>query len=893
MNFLSELWRRVQQRLHRAQWEDDLAEEMRLHLDLRAAEKAGDDTEAQAKRRFGNVSLLREQSREAWGWRLWDTLGQDVRYGLRTLVADPGFAAAAVLSLALGIGANTAIFSILNAVMLRSLPVEDPRQLVQLQVGKSPSFTNPIWEQVRDHQQAFSGTLAYGSNRFDLSDGGETHFAQGIFVSGDFFRVLGVPAVRGRMINRDDDLRGGGHSGPVAVISYAFWQANFGGDANILGKTVRLDRHPFVIVGVSPPWFKGLEVDQPFDVAIPIGCEPLLHTDLSALNQRSWWWLRIIGRLTPGETLSQAQARMNSIAHEIDRATIPPNWDSKMQQRYMKRSFTVTPYATGFSRTGSQYKTALFTLMAVVVLVLLIACANIANLLLARAAARQREIAVRLAIGAARVRVIRQLLTESLLLAFSGAIAGFLFSIWGSRLLVRFLSTASRQVQLDLSPDFHVFAFTAGVTILTGILFGLAPALRATSFGPNQVLKEQTRGTLTGATRFTLGKALVTGQVALSLMLLVGAGLFLGTFRNLLTIDAGFNRHNVLLVRAILPAAHVQKPLRIRLFDKILTSLRELHGVRSAASSDLTPIGHSFWNQNTRPEGYQAKPVEDDVLVYFNRVSPSYFGTLETPLLMGRDFTDRDNLAAPNVMIVSEFTARHFWGNADPIGKTIVTEGPDGDTSYQVIGLVKNAKYGDLNEPALKTAYVPWLQNADPRPQVSYELRTAGPVEALIPAVRAAIAAVSTDASLEFTSFETQVDDSLLQPRLVALLSSFFGFLALALAMVGLYGIISYAAAKRRGEIGIRMALGAGRRSVVWLVLRDLLLMLAIGTVLGVAASLAAGHLVTSLLFGVPPRDPLTTAVAALVLGAAATVAGYLPARRASRMDPMAALREE
>jgi predicted permease len=891
MNFLSELWRRLRQRLNRKQWEKDLAEEMRLHLDLRAAENA--DDESQAKRRFGNLSLLREESRETWGWRFWDALGQDIRYGVRKLLADPGFAAAAVLSLALGIGANTAIFSILNAVMLRSLPVEDPHQLVHLKVGRSPSFANPIWEQVRDHQQAFSGVLAYGSNRFDLSDGGEIHFAQGIWVSGDFFRVLGVPALRGRVINRDDDLHGGGHSGPVAVISYGFWQANFGGDPNILGKTVRLDRHPFVIVGISPPWFKGLDVDQPFDVAVPIGCEPIIHTDLSALNQRSWWWLRIIGRLLPGEALPQAQARLNSIAPEIGRATVPPKWSSTEQRRYMKRTFMVISYATGFSRTGAQYKTALFTLMVVVALVLLIACANIANLLLARAAARQREIAVRLAIGAARLRVIRQLLTESLLLAFTGAIAGFFFSVWGSRLLLRFLSTARDQVQLDLSPDLRVFAFTAALTILTGIFFGLAPAFRATNFGPNQILKEQARGTLTGGSRFTLGKALVTGQVALSLVLLVGAGLFAGTFRNLLTIDTGFNRHNVLLVSTNLPAAHIQKALRLPLFDKILSRLRGLPDVRSASSSLFTPISNSFWNQDTRPEGYRPKPAEDDTLVYLNRISRGYLRTMETPLLMGRDFSDRDNPAAPKVMIVSEFTARYFWGNANPIGKTIVTESPDGDTSYQVIGVTKNAKYGDLNEPTLKSAYVSWLQDTNPSPQVHYELRISGPVETAIPAVRAAITAVSTDASLEFSSFETQVDDSLLQPRLVALLSSFFGLLALALAMVGLYGVISYAAAKRRGEIGIRMALGAGRRSVVWLVLRDVFLMLAVGTVLGIGASLAAGRLVSSLLFGVPPKDPFILTLAALVLGAAATVAGYLPARRASRMDPMAALREE
>ena len=518
-----ELWRRLRYLFNRRQYEQDLADEMRLHRDL-----VGQASGLSASRRsFGNITQLHESSRAVWVWPFLETLAQDTRYALRTLRANPGFAATAVLSLALGIGANTAIFSILNAVMLRSLPVEDPQRLVQVDSSQG-RFTNPIWEQVRDRQQAFSGTLAFAGDRFDLSAGGESHFANGLWASGDFFRVLGVPAMRGRVFTPDDDLHGGGHAGPVAVISHAFWKRHYASDPDIVGKTVRLNRRPFTIIGVTPPWFTGLDVDKSYDVAIPIGCEPILHTDFSTLNARSWWWLRILGRLLPGDTRQQAEARMKALAPEVSRATLPTNWDADGQRQYLRRSFSLRPANTGFSDTGSQYRTALFTLMVVVGLVLLVACANIANLLLA---------------------------------PVLGGVGGLLFAVWGSRLLVRFLSKAGSELQLDTAPDLRALAFTMGVAVLTGLLFGLAPALRATSVSPNNVMKEHARGTV--GSRFNLGRALVTGQVALSLMLLVGAGLFLGTLRNLLSIDLGFSRHNILLVRAGLMQTNVPKAQRL------------------------------------------------------------------------------------------------------------------------------------------------------------------------------------------------------------------------------------------------------------------------------------------------------------------------------------------
>jgi predicted permease len=880
---MRQLWRRLLYLFNHRQLEQDLADEMRLHRDLASQSAA---------RPFGNETQLREASRAVWVWPLVETLAQDLRYAQRTLRANPGFAATAVFSLALGIGANTAIFSILNAVMLRSLPVEDPQRLVQVDSPEGGGFfTNPIWEQVRDRQQAFSGIVAFGADRFDLADGGESHFVEGIWASGDFFRTLGVPAMRGRVFTPDDDLHGGGHAGPVAVIGYNFWKHHFSGDPDILGKTVRLNRHRFTIVGVTPPWFTGLEVDKNYDVAIPIGCEPMLHTDQSALTARSWWWLRILGRLKPGETTQEAQARIQALSPEVNRATLPQDWDADGKQSYLRRSFALVPANTGFSGTGHQYRKALFTLMAVVGLVLLIACANIANLLLARAAARQREISIRMAIGAGRRRVMRQLMSESLVLAAMGAVGGLLFAVWGSRLLVRLISVTGGELQLDTTPDLRVLAFTMGVAVLTGLLFGLAPAWRGSSVSPSNVLKEHSRGAVGG--RFNPGRALVTGQIALSLMLLVGAGLFLSTFRNLLGTELGFQSHNVLLIKATVMQSNIPQKKRPRVYGEIVERLRTIPGVASASCSGTTPIGGTTWNNYVSPEGYTSKG-KDDTLAFFNRVSPGYFKTLRTPLLMGRDFSDHDDMGAPLVMIINEPVARRFFAGRSPIGRTINTVRGHGENAvYRVIGVVQGAKYEQVNEDTALTVYLPTAQDDDPWPGVNFEIRSDQPMAALIPSVRAVIAQSDRGISLEFSNLETQVNESLLQPRMVALLSAFFGGLALALSMIGLYGVTAYGVARRQAEIGIRMALGARPGSVIWLVLREVAAMLAIGTALGLAASLAAGRLVTSLLYGVKPHDAAPLIIAALLLALAAGMAAYLPAHPAARLDPMAALREE
>lgn len=875
----------------------ELAEEFESHLameieDNRRAGMTAAEARRQALLKTGGLALAQENYRNRSGLPVLETAFRDLRHAARLLRRSPGFTAIAVLSLALGIGANTSIFTIINAVMLRSLPVEDPSRLVQIKQGENSVLTNPIWEQIRDHQQAFSGALAYSDTRFDLADGGESHFAQGVWVSGDYFRVLGVAPMKGRVFNQFDDRRGAPAS---AVLSYSFWQRRYGSDPGIVGKTVRLNRVPFQIVGVTPPWFKGLNLDRGYDVAIPIACEPLLHPDRSSLDERANWWLRLLGRIRPEETFSQAAARMKLMSAEVNGATLPPDWEPKDKDWYLKTSYELSPATTGFSRTGSQYRAALLTLMAIVGLVLLIACTNVANLLLARASARQREFAVRMAIGASRFRIVRQLLTESLLLSFLGAVGGFLLALAGSRLLIRLISAASSPLEIDISPDLRVFGFTIAVAFLTAILFGLAPALRATRVELEQALKENGRNAVMGSSRFNVGKALLAGQVALSLVLLVAAGLFLGTLRNLLTLDPGFDRQNLLVITANVQQAAVAPSQRVRVFQEMLESLRAVPGVRSASSSMIAPLSGSSWNQYAYAEGYK-ETSREDTLTYFNRVSPQYFRSLGVPLLAGRDFNEHDDLHSPNVLIVSESTARHFFGSVNALGKTISLDRPGSDRTlypYQIVGVVKDAKYAQIDEKALLVGYVTAAQDPDPRPEVSFEVRPQGSALRLIPALRAAIARVNRTASLEFGNLDSQVDDYLLRPRAVALLSTAFGLLALLLAMVGLYGVTSYAVVQRKGEIGIRMALGEQRQSVTWLMLRDVLILLAVGLALGLAASLAAGRLVVSLLYGIKPNDPLQLAVAVLVLACATTLAAYLPARRAARLNPMAALREE
>jgi predicted permease len=804
---------------------------------------------------------------------------------------SPGFAAVAILTLALGIGANTAIFSLVDAVLLRTLPVQRPEQLQILSRSQnsdpSTSMTNPIWEAIRDNQKVFSGILAWGDHRFDLTQGGESHFAQGIYASGGYFDTLGVKPALGRLIQQADDCR----SCPaVAVLSYAFWQSHFGGDPAVLGRDISLDGHPFQIVGVSAPGFTGVDVGQGFDVAIPVAAEAIIYSATSCLDHRSCWWLRVMGRLDPATTPQQASASLAVLSPAVFDATVPQNWTADMKLEYRKRILRLVPAAKGGAGLRNQYDTPLRVLMGIVGLVLLIACANIAGLMLARAAGRRKEIALRLALGASRRRVIRQLLTECIILSFSGAVLGLFFARWGSDLIVSHIASARSQVFLDLAPDVRVFAFTAAISVLTGLLFGVLPALRATRVSLTSAMKGALEETHAGRFTFRAGRAIVVTQVALSLVLLVGAGLFLRSFYKLISVPTGFDRRNVLLVNADTRNAQFADAQAGAATQQILNSIRALPGVEAASYSLTSPVSGSMWDNVIYLDGKTTAQPDD---VYFNSIATGYFSALRIKVLNGRDFSDQDTAQSSHVSVVNQTFERRFFAGENPVGKYFHTEEQPGKPGppIQIVGLVADAKYLSLQEDFGPTAFFPATQAQIQG--TNFVVRTYLDPHSLQRPVETAVLAVNNRIGLRFTTLEQQVDNSISRERLLATLSGFFGALALLLAMIGLYGVLSYIVSQRRQEIGIRMALGAAAGSIVRLVLGEVAALLAIGVMAGLTVAAFAGRVVEKLLFGIHARDAWTMALSATALVAVALVAAYIPARRASRVDPLVALRYE
>ncbi|MGO8733775.1 MAG: ADOP family duplicated permease [Terriglobia bacterium] len=902
MRWIYKLPLRVRSVFRKSRVEHELTDELRFHLEKLAEEYAAkgmtpEEARYAALRELGGVEQIKEECRDMRRVSWIENLIQDVRYGLRMLAKSPGFTIMAVLTLALGIGANTAIFSLIDTVMLRALPVQKPEELMQILLYQprwgaeaSPIFTNPLWEQVRDRQDVFSGAFAWHSEPFDLTRGGAVQNANGLYVSGGYFPTLGVRAAAGRLFGPSDDQRG---CPAVAVLSYNFWQSHYGGAESAIGGTISLDHEPFQIIGVSGPGFFGTEVGQKFDVAAPLCATAIYDGKESRLDQRSRWWLRVGGRVKRGISPKQVIARLSVLSPAIASAALPQDWRPEEQQNFLKLSLIASPAATGVSVLRRQYKEPLNVLMAVVGLVLLIACANIASLMLARAAARNKEIAVRQALGASRWRLIRQLLTECLMLSATGALLGLLFARWGSALLVRYLSTARDHVFLDLSPDGRVLAFTAACAVLTGLLFGVLPALRSTRVTLTAAMKG--RGYTVAHERLHSGKWIVASQVALSLVLLVAAGLFLRSFAKLVMLDIGFDRHNVLLVSTNLKSANVPEGQRSAIYEEIEGRLRALPGVVSASRSWNTPISGYEWDQYIQADSPNP-PTGEASDTCLNSISPTYFKTLHTPILAGRDFNDRDTKTSPWVAIVNQTMANKFYPGLNPIGRYFRAEGPPGNVAppIQIVGVVKDSKYGSLREKTYPTAFFPVTQQA-PRhdAEENFELRTATPPSSLISAVQKAVAGVNREISLEFRTLAAQVDDSMVEERLLALLSGFFGGLALLLATIGLYGTLSYLVEQRQTEFGVRMALGAQASSILRLVMRDVIFVLIAGLAAGIGISLAVVRLVQNMLFGVAARDTLTLAAAVLTLSAVALIAAYLPARRATKVDPMVVLRNE
>jgi putative ABC transport system permease protein len=895
---------RLRSLLRREVVESEADTELRFHFDQQVEKylKSGmtrEEATRRARLEIGGHEQLKEEIRDARGVHVMETLFQDIRYGLRILGRTPVISCVAILSLALGIGANTAIFSLIDTVMLRMLPVQKPEELLQVRIRdpKSPNdepdstFSNPLWEELRNRQGVFSGIFAWSFTQFDLAQGGAVHDVKGLFASGDYFKTLGVRPAAGRLIGASDDMRG---CPPVAVVSYGFWQDHFGGAQGAVGSTLSLDSHVFDVIGVSAPGFFGVDVGSEFDVAIPICTAAIFDGARSRLDRGSWWWLNVVGRTKPGLSPKQLKARLSVLSPQIFTAALPQNYEPKEQQDFVKQWFETTPAATGVSYLRRQFDQPLSILMGVVGLVLLIACANIASLMLARAAARHKEIAVRKALGASRARLIRQLLTECVLLSTAGALLGVLFARWGTSLLVRFISTGNNQVFLNLTFDWRTLSFTAAVAVFTGILFGLLPAFRSTRVSLTSAMKGSQAVDAESRAKFRPGKWIVASQVALSLVLLVASGLFLRSLVKLISLDVGFDRNNVLLVHANLQHAKVAPEQQPAMFEEIESRLRTLPGAVSASRAVMTPVSDFVWNNHLQVDTPNP-PTGKNALAFFNFISPGYLGTMRTPLLAGRNFNDGDVQTAPLVAIVNETLARRFFPEGDALGKYFRVQPEPGKPAphIQIVGLAKDAKYESLREDARPTAYFPITQITEPAEEQVFEVRTATRPSALVPAVQEAVAGVSKTIPLEFHTLAEQVDDSLVQERLLATLSTFFGGLALLLAMIGLYGAFSYLVAQRQPEFGIRMALGAPRGSILRLVMRDVAIVLAGGLTAGVCLALATVGVLQKMLFGLAPHDTFTFLAAIGVLSAVAVVAGYLPARRAMRVDPTAALRYE
>jgi putative ABC transport system permease protein len=845
---------------------------------------------------------------------------QDLRVAIRVLRAAPIVTGIAILSLALGIGANTAIFSLVNGLLLRTLPVAEPERLVLVSTDASnqrTAWSYGLWEEIRRRApQMFDGAVAWSAtgnqDRLSLSTaGGEVQPVDGTYVSGDFFTTLGVPALLGRTFTSADDVRGGGPDGPVAVLSYGMWQRRFGGDANVIGTSLVIERIPFTIIGVTPPEFFGAEVGRTFDVAVPLNAHRLIRGKDSGIDD-GMNWLSIMVRLKPGQSAEAATSLLRSVQPQIRDAVVPatlppqaqdPAFRQLADQVFLKDPFTLVPASLGTSQLRRRYERPLLATLVIVALVLLIACGNIANLLLARATARRHELSVRLALGATRWRLVRLVLVEALVLAGIGALAGLVFARWASPMLVAQLSTSVTRVTLDLSMDWRVLAFTVAVTAATAVLFGTAPAFRARRIAPIDALKEQGRGAL-GDARAGLSSGLVVAQVALSMVLIVAAGLLVGTFERLATLPLGFDTDRVLIVNVDVTRASVDPSNRIPFFHQLVAAVAGVPGVARAGGSMATPLGgSSLLGFIDLPGAPPAQPEPGPVpfwnsrMTMLNEITPGWLGTYGTAVIAGRDIDERDGQGALPIALVNDAYVHKFLPGRSPIGESIKFL-EDTDPPRTIVGVVNDAVYVSVRDGVRPTVYIPLAQHGAGGPtavtaNVQISVRSpAEPPALLAPRVAAALTGVDRNLTFTFRPLQDRVDASLTQERLVALVTGFFGTLALLLAGLGLYGVTSYAVTRRRAEIGIRMALGAEPAGVVRVVLVRVVVLVALGVIIGTAVSWWSSRFIASLLYDLQPRDPITLVSAAVTLTAVGAIAGWLPAYRASRIDPARVLRD-
>jgi len=892
--------------LRRSKFRDELDEELRLHLDLRQQRniEAGLSPEAArraAYRRFGNTARIKEKSYMTWGWEWFESFVQDTAYGLRGMLRSPALTIVALLSLALGIGANTAIFSLLDAVMLRSLPIKDPRQLVLLGTadwnGTSDGFaltelySYPFYRQMQQKNSVFSDVAALSSFENQahgtVDDRHEAEPMNAQLVSGTYFSTLGVHAHIGRILTDADDNSEGNH--PVAVISDAWWKRSLASDPGVLDRKIKLGSTTFNIVGVAPPEFFGTQVGAAPDLWIPLSMMKAVPPAWGDYKDDFSASLYILGRLKPGVTVNQATTNVNLVFQQILRGFPDSKLNQENLQKLAKAHVPLTPMATGISRLREHFSKPLQVLMAVVALVLLIACANIANLLLARSTARARELAVRQALGARRSRIIRQLLTESLILALTGGALGIALATVANRILLRLVSGGEETIPLDVSLNLRLLLFTFAVTVVTALIFGTIPAFRATRLQLTDTLNAG-RGPQNTDGKSLLARTLVISQISLSLVLMVGAGLFLRSLINLDNVDTGFNKENVLRLDVDFASLGMNDsdPRVAALYQQIEQRVAALPGVQAASFSAFT-FHEGSWNGFITVPGM---PVNHELDIKHNIVGNGYFATMQIPLVAGRLFDSRDTATSQRVAVISEHMAKTLFPAGSPIGHSYHIGGPSSPWEEQVIGIVKDAKFGDLAEEPEDIDYIPYTQRS--YTFGDFEARYTGDFTSISTEVQQVIHSIYRDLPItHVTTLDEQVARSITNQRLVAQLSTFFGLLAVFLSCIGIYGLMSYVVSRRTNEIGIRMALGAARSNVSWLVMREIVLLVAIGIAIGIPVTLAGDRLVSNMLFGLHGTDAISLSAAVVLLLLVAAVAGYFPARRASRVDPMEALRYE
>jgi predicted permease len=871
--------------------EDELREHMRMRIDRDIAKgMSPDEAVRKARLRFGNPTVVKERVDAEDAALGFESFFRDGRYAVRGFVKSPGFTIVAVLTLALGIGANTAVFQLLDAVRLRNLPIQRPQELAELRIaggntgfgindGPFANFTIPMWQEVRRHHDPFSGVFAWRTSDVMVGKLSEAKRLHGLEVSGEFFSVLGVVPWQGRLIEPQDESS---CLPSKAVASYQYWKAEMGGQPITANTTIQVEGRTIQILGVTPPGFFGLSVGDSFDLAYPTCIPPNPRREVFSFN--------VMGRLKPGWTMARASGYFGSLSPGIFESTAPTGYSAEGVKHYKSFRLAAYPAGAGVSMLREAYDSSLQLLLAITGLVLLIACANLASLMLARASARQREMAIRMALGASRGRLLRQLLIGSSLLAISGAAIGVVLAQPLSRLLVAALSTSDYSIQLSIVTDWRVLLFAAGVAMLTCVVFGTIPAMRGTRVDPIASLKSGERGVAGGRERFSVQRLLVVTQIAVSMVLLVGAILFVRSYRNLMIIDPGFRESGITIgYFNYYSTMNIKQENEAAFKRQLVEDVRSVPGVQNAAGTTNVLLVGGTWSH-----GVHVGPAEGSSR--FTYVSPSYLATMDIPLLTGRGFAETDRADTPYVLIINQAFLRKYFGTKEPLGQVVqvMPEPQYPARTYQVVGTVADTKYNNLRKEPEPIAFVPIDQLPETAQQPFAQMviaSTDGP--AAITAIRRKIAARYPNMIPQFSDFQQGIRDNLVGDRMMAMLSGFFGLLAAVLVVIGLYGVLSYFIAQRRNEIGIRIALGAHRWQVIGLVMRDTASMLVIGLILGTALALIAGRAATAMLFGLKPYDIATLIFAILLLAVIAVLASWLPALKASRLNPVDALRCE